>query len=99
MCQSELRTLNDSYASLSEDGIEVLAINSGELTDTVNNFIQSYNLAYRVLLDKDSTVTSNYKIEGYPTYVLVDKMGKLVFRDSYFPIANYKKLLLNDEGG
>lgn len=98
MCQSELSSLNNSYVGLNDEGIEVLAINSGELTDTVNNFIQSYYLAYPVLLDNDSSATRNYMIKGYPTYVLIDKTGKLVFSDSYFPIVNYKKLLLSNEG-
>ncbi len=99
MSSSELSSLNNLYVGLSKEGIEVLAINSGELPDAVDNFLKSYFLAYRVLLDKDTTVTRAYKIEGFPQYVLVSKDGKIVFRDNYFPYDKYKKLLLGDEGG
>jgi peroxiredoxin len=99
MSHSELSVLNTWYPILTKEGIEVLAINSGEFPDDVDAFIQDYYLAYRVLLDKDSSVTNTYKIEGFPTYILVDKEGAVVFRDNYFPSVKYKELLLNNEEG
>jgi peroxiredoxin len=92
-CQNELKVLNDRYAGLSEDGLEVLAINVGETPDKVQNFIQGYNLAYRVPLDKDSSVARSYAVSGVPTYVLVDLEGFIVFQDNYFPQGQYKELL------
>jgi len=97
LCQSELRALNSTYARLVKDDIEVLCINSGELPDTVDNFIRSYNLAYRVLLDKDASVTADFEIIGFPTYVLIDKKGDIVFKDNYFPYAEYKDLIFKGE--
>ncbi len=92
-CQKELRVLNQSYAGLAEDGLEVLAINVGELPNTVENFIESYHLAYRVLLDKDQAVAYSYEIVGIPVYVLVDNEGYIVFQDSYLPYREYKDLI------
>ena len=92
-CQKELSVLNNMYAGLVEEGIEVLAINVGELSDEVSNFIKSYNLAYRVLLDKDTTVARTFQAE-VPTYILIDKKGQVVFRDDYFPYEKYKELIL-----
>lgn len=97
LCQSELRALNSTYARLARDDIEVLSINSGELPDTVNDFIRDYNLAYEVLLDKDASVTGNFQIVGFPTYVLIDKKGDIVFKDNYFPYGEYKDLILKEE--
>lgn len=97
MCPSELRNLNNVYLQLTKDKIEVLAIDSGELPDEVNDFIKKYFLAYRVLLDKDTEVTQSYAITGFPTYVLINKDGEIVFKDTYFPMAKYRKLLLNEE--
>jgi len=91
-CRRELKVLNDSYASLIKNDIEVLAIDVGELSDAVSDFIRSYYLVFRVLLDKDTSVSKAYGVMGIPTYVLVNQKGAIVFRDNYFP-ANYKNLL------
>ncbi|MFA5410390.1 MAG: redoxin domain-containing protein [Candidatus Omnitrophota bacterium] len=92
-CERELSVLNNAYQNLVKDGIELLAINAGELPDTVTNFIQDFNLAYRVLLDRDTGISSAYGVVGVPTYVLVDKAGNIVFKDNYFPQREYKALL------
>lgn len=92
-CQKELRILNDRYAGLLQDGLEVLAINVGEFPDTVENFIRNYYLAYRVLLDKDTSVARAYEIIGVPTYILINKQGYIVFKDNYFPQGGYKELV------
>lgn len=92
-CADELRVLNNMYAGLVKEDIEVLSINVGELPDTVENFIKSYNLAYRILLDKDTSVSMAFKV-GIPAYVLINKKGQIVFRDDYFPYEKYKELIL-----
>jgi peroxiredoxin len=93
-CEKELRVLNDMYATLTQDGIEVLSVNVGELPDKVTGYIRQNNVAFRVLLDKDTSVASSYVLLGVPTYVLVDKEGNIVFRDNYFPQKEYKALVL-----
>jgi len=97
MCLTELRNLNNMYSVFKKEGIEVLAIDSGELEDTVSSFINSSFLAYRVLLDKDTYVTRSYKAEGFPLFVLINKEGKIVFQDNYFPLSEYRKLILTEE--
>lgn len=91
-CQKELRILNERYAGLVQDGFEVLAINVGESPDSVENFIRSYYLAYRVLLDKDTAVAKAYEIIGVPTYILINEEGNIVFKDNYFP-QQYKEFV------
>ena len=93
-CQKELSVLNDMYASLVQDDFEVLAINVGESTDTVNTFLDSnsYNLMFRVLLDQDTKVATSYNLMGVPTYIVVNKKGEIVFQDNSFPSA-YKDLV------
>lgn len=93
-CEKELSVLNNMYADLTKEGIEVLSINSGESFDKVEDFIKNHNLAYRVLLDKDAGVSGLFKILGFPTYVLIDKKGDMVFKNNYFPFTEYKDLIL-----
>lgn len=96
-CQKELSVLNQSYAGLAEDGLEVFAINTGEFPAAVENFIASYHLSYRVLLDKDQSVAYSYGIVGIPVYILIDKEGNVVFQDSYLPYGEYKDLISKSE--
>jgi len=91
----DLRTLNSSYGNFHYDGLEFLAINVGESPDTVSDFIDPYNLAYQVLLDKVSSVASAYQVE-VPSFVIINKKGEVVFKDSYFPYDDYKELLSGD---
>ena len=91
-CQKELGVLNNSYALLHKDGVKLLAIDSGEMVDKVRDFTSRMLLSYKVAVDADSNVTRDYDIIGVPTYVLVNKSGKIVFKDNYFP-QDYKDLL------
>jgi len=92
-CRKELQVLNGMYSSLAADGIEVLSVNIGEVVNTVQNFLSGYNLTYRVLLDRNSRVAGLYELIGVPTYILINKEGKIVFKDNYFPANEYKDFL------
>ncbi|MFA4842217.1 MAG: TlpA disulfide reductase family protein [Candidatus Omnitrophota bacterium] len=91
-CRKELKVLNEKHASLTRDGLEVLAIDIGEPWEKVDNFVKSFGLNFLVLLDKDTNTAEAYDIVGVPTFVLVDKKGNIVFKDNFFP-ARYKDLL------
>ncbi len=92
-CRKELKVLNGMYSGLAEDGVEVLSVNVGETPNSVQDFVQAYNLVYRVLLDRDNRVAGLYELIGVPTYVLIDKQGEIVFKDNYLPATEYKDLL------
>ncbi len=92
-CRKELKVLNGLYSGLAEDGVEVLSINAGEDPNTVQNFVENNNLAYRVLLDRDNHVSTLYGLIGVPTYILINKQGEIVFKENYFPANEYKDLL------
>ena len=92
-CRKELKVLNGLHAGLVVDGLVVLSIDAGEASDYVEDFVKDYNLAYRVLLDRDNRVAGSYEIMGVPTYILINKQGEIVFQDSYFPYKEYKDLV------
>lgn len=93
-CLNELKILKDIYPQLQKDGWELFAIDVGEPAYRIDNFVKNYSLNFKVLLDKDMTVADAYDILGVPTYVLVNKEGYIVFKDNYFPRANFKELIL-----
>jgi peroxiredoxin len=91
-CQKELGMLKTQYASLAKDGVELLAVDVGEEPDKVIAYVSSSFLPYRVLMDKDTAVAYAYELVGVPSYVLVDKDGKVVFKENFFP-HSYNDLL------
>jgi peroxiredoxin len=81
------------YPELVNNGLQVLAINVGEPAYKVANFVTSYQLNYKVLLDKDTNVTYSFDVLGVPTYVLVGEKGKITFISHTFPKDKYKDLI------
>lgn len=57
----------------------VLAINAREEADKVKQFMQEKGFSFRVLMDKDGAVLDKYKVQGIPTFVLIDREGKVAW--------------------
>jgi len=57
----------------------VLAVNAREDVDKVKKFMQDNNYSFRVLLDKDGKVLDSFKVRGIPTFVLIDREGKVAW--------------------
>ena len=92
-CRKELKMLNEKYAQLTSDGIEIMAINVGERLYKVEKFIKSYRLDYKILLDQYATVADAFGILGVPTYILIDKKGNQRLTAHSFPEDKYRSLL------
>ncbi len=96
-CRQEIKTLNQMAPQLKKEGIAVFAVNVGELDYTVRRFINKNMIMLRVLLDKNSAAAYNYDVIGVPTYILLDKTGRVISHGNVFP-ADYKKLLKEQNG-
>jgi len=93
-CRRELKVLEDIHAELLKEGWELFTINIGESSYKIENFLKKYSLTFKVLLDRDTNIARAYKILGVPTYILIDKTGRIVFKGNYFPKDTYKDLIL-----
>jgi len=74
-CRSEMPYIQKIYEEWSDQGLEVLAINIGESSSKAEEFMQSYNLSFTVLLDTKQDVAQKYNITGIPTTFFIDKDG------------------------
>ncbi len=74
-CRDEMPYLQQVYDEWSAKGLVLLAINIGESSSTVEEFMQSHNLSFPVLLDTKQDVDQKYNIYGIPTTFLIDKDG------------------------
>ncbi len=74
-CRYEIPELSRARDELSDLGFEILAVNVGEGDEAVTPFVESMEMAFPVLLDRDMRVAQSYAVRGIPTSVLVDQDG------------------------
>jgi thiol-disulfide isomerase/thioredoxin len=74
-CRSEMPYIQEIYEEWSVKGLVVLAINMGESSSKVEEFMQSNSLSFAVLLDTKQDVAQRYNITGIPTTFFIDKDG------------------------
>ena len=79
-CREEMPFIQQVYEQWSDKGLVVLAINLGESSAKVKEFMQSYGLSFPVLLDTKEDVAQKYNIRGIPTTVFIDKNGIIQVR-------------------
>ncbi|MDD5409372.1 MAG: TlpA disulfide reductase family protein, partial [Candidatus Omnitrophica bacterium] len=94
-CRTELKELNKLYPQMEKEGIAVFAVNVGEESYKVVRFLKDHPVSIRVLLDRDTRAAENYEINGVPTYIFMNKSGKVISLEHRLP-ADYKNLLLNN---
>ena len=74
-CRAEMPYIQEVYEGWLEQGLVVLTINQGESLSTVENFMQSGNYSFPVLLDTQGQVANQYGILGTPTTFFIDGDG------------------------
>lgn len=74
-CVSEMPYIQEIHEERSDTGLMVLAINIGDSSTEVEEFLQNYNLALPVLLDTKDVVAPKYGIRYIPTTFFIDKDG------------------------
>ncbi|MBN1912779.1 MAG: TlpA family protein disulfide reductase [Candidatus Omnitrophica bacterium] len=92
-CRSELKLLNSKIERFAKQGVELLTIDAGEPLYRAQNFMQRYGFSLRVLLDEDTQVAFDYGILGVPTYIFIDRNGKIVAERNSFSEKAYSQIL------
>jgi outer membrane lipoprotein-sorting protein/peroxiredoxin len=78
-CRRDLPAVEKLHQEFHRKGLVVLGVNSGEDAETVNQFLRSSKLTYPILLTADTSVALSYNVNAFPTEVLIDAEGKIVF--------------------
>jgi peroxiredoxin len=58
------------------DDVVILGVNDGEHPEKVRSFLEEHQFPWAILLDCNREVHSAYKIEGIPSFILIDKNGR-----------------------
>ncbi len=79
-CKAEIPHFKSLHATYAKQGLEVVNIDIQESQEKVSKFTAQNQLPYRVLLDREGTVSGVYDVRGVPTMVLVDRNGLIACR-------------------
>ncbi|MCG7407016.1 redoxin domain-containing protein [Paenibacillus sp. ACRRX] len=76
-CVNELPLLNEAYKLT---GVDVLAVNVGEKAETVQQFVDRYELGFPVVLDASRKIKKQYLAIGLPLTLVINAKGELIER-------------------
>lgn len=74
-CTHEMPFIQAVHEQWAESDLVILAVNVGENTSRVRQFIDQNQYSFTVLMDSDGQVAEKYQITGIPTTLFIDKEG------------------------
>ena len=80
-CKSEMPEIEQLYKETKDNDLVILTVEIGESRDTVKSFIDSNKYNFKVLLDSDQNVASQYNIASIPTSYFIDVEGNIVSKN------------------
>ncbi|MCL2244109.1 MAG: TlpA family protein disulfide reductase [Treponema sp.] len=99
-CRAEMPSMEILYNRLQNQGLEILAVDIGETSSAVQQFLRSNNYTFPVFLDQSGRTGSLYGVEAIPTSFIIDRSGKIISRivgsiqwDSQRVISGFEALL------
>jgi peroxiredoxin len=79
-CRAEMPDMETVHQRLKGQGLEMLALDSGEKSASVAAFIKQRGFTFPVALDTDGRVSAAYGVSAIPTTCLTDRQGRIVSR-------------------
>ncbi len=98
-CNKAIPELNKIYQTYKDKGINVLGINCDgpRSISKVAPLVNSLQIKYTVLLDINSEVMNNLNLSAFPTLILVDPKGKIVWIHEGFVEGDTKDIIAEIE--
>ena len=84
-CNAAVPEINALHSGAAGGNLRILALDYKESRETVDAFIRAKGVRYTVLFDADGAVARKYGVVGIPTYVLIGREGKVVYRANILP--------------
>ena len=92
-----LEALNDEFE---HRGAEFLAVNVGESSELVRQFVEDTEFSVRVVVDENEDISGAYGMRGIPQLVIVDRDGTIAHIEVGFPplqrLAEFREERLRD---
>ncbi len=80
-CRALMPHIQKMHEQLAVKGLTILGLNIGEDAATVAKFAKEQSYTFRLLLDAEPEVASRYFVQAYPTTFVIDRAGRIAFRD------------------
>jgi thiol-disulfide isomerase/thioredoxin len=87
-CRTSFGWMNEMQNKYAEQGFEIISINLDQNKSSIKTFLASYPANFRILLDPEGDVASDYELVGMPSSYLIDKHGILRKNHTGFFIKN-----------
>ena len=84
-CMAEVPTIKKFAERVKDKSIDVLAVNYKQPERIVQKFKNSYETNYKILLDTDGKVTTQYGVVGIPHIVGIDVTGMRQYEGTHLP--------------
>jgi peroxiredoxin len=81
-CEQEIPALKTVYQNYHQQGLVVLAINTGDSASQVKKYQSEHNITYPILLDSNKKISTQYRVSGVPFYYLINANGKIIYAAS-----------------
>jgi peroxiredoxin/outer membrane lipoprotein-sorting protein len=79
-CREQMPHLQQIHQQFSDKGVVVLGLDVGEDGPSVSQFARQSAYTFKLLLGSEPSVTELYFVDGFPTTLVVDRQGKIVYR-------------------
>lgn len=76
-CRREMPMMSKVYKAYKDDGFSIVAVNVGEDSVTVKNYLDNNPVPFTIVLDQDERVSEAYNVEALPTSFLIDSTGSV----------------------
>lgn len=76
-CREQMPKIQETQRLFADQGLVVLAINSGESPDVAKKYIDEHHYTFRVLLDQGKTMGGRYSVSSIPALFLIDRDGNI----------------------
>lgn len=77
-CKAEMPEIQKLYEETKGSDLVILAVDLGEDSRTVSNFINNNKYTFNVLLDNNNLVADKYQISSIPVSYFIDKDGNII---------------------
>jgi thiol-disulfide isomerase/thioredoxin/outer membrane lipoprotein-sorting protein len=74
-CRVTMPQVAKIHAEYKNRGVEVMSINVGESATKAGAYVKKNGYLFTTLLDQDHRVSSQYRVNGIPTLVVIDRAG------------------------
>ncbi len=84
-CNAAFPKINALHGGPAGEKMQILALDFRETREKVAAAVKSRDIRYPVLLDERGQVARAFGVVGIPTYVLIGRDGKVVYRENVLP--------------